>query len=72
MPADDDLAATLASVAAVLATETDVLRLLQRVCDLAVDAIDACDQALRLAPDPEGAGLLERLRDELPRALPAA
>ena len=36
------------------------------------DAIDACDQALRLAPDPEVAGLLERLRDELPRVLPAA
>jgi tetratricopeptide (TPR) repeat protein len=36
------------------------------------DAIDACDQALRLAPDEEVAGLLERLRDELPRVLPAA
>jgi RecB family endonuclease NucS len=28
--------------------------------------------ALRLAPDEEVAGLLERLRDELPRVLPAA
>jgi tetratricopeptide (TPR) repeat protein len=36
------------------------------------DAIDACDQALRLAADEEVAGLLERLRDELPRVLPAA
>ena len=36
------------------------------------DAIDACDQALRLAVDEEVAGLLERLRDELPRVLPAA
>ena len=38
--------------------------------DRITDAMDACDQALRLAPDEEVAGLLERLRDELPRALP--
>jgi tetratricopeptide (TPR) repeat protein len=36
------------------------------------DAIDACDRALRLRDDPEVADLLDRLRAELPRVLPAA
>ena len=36
------------------------------------DAIDACDRALRLRRDPEVADLLDRLRSELPRVLPAA
>jgi tetratricopeptide (TPR) repeat protein len=40
--------------------------------DRVSDAIDACDRTLRLADDPEVAGLLDRLRDELPRVLPAA
>ena len=40
--------------------------------DRVSDAIDACDRALRLRDDPEVADLLDRLRDELPRVLPAA
>jgi tetratricopeptide (TPR) repeat protein len=40
--------------------------------DRVSDAIDACDRTLRLAEDAEVANLLERLRDELPRVLPAA
>ena len=40
--------------------------------DRVSDAIDACDRTLRLADDPEVADLLDRLRDELPRVLPAA
>jgi tetratricopeptide (TPR) repeat protein len=40
--------------------------------DRVTDAIDACDRALRLRDDPEVADLLDRLREELPRALPAA
>jgi tetratricopeptide (TPR) repeat protein len=40
--------------------------------DRVSDAIDACDRALRLRDDPEVASLLDRLRDELPRVLPAA
>jgi tetratricopeptide (TPR) repeat protein len=40
--------------------------------DRVSDAIDACDRALRLGADPEVAELLERLRAELPRVLPAA
>jgi hypothetical protein len=40
--------------------------------DRVTDAIDACDRALRLRDDPEVADLLDRLRSELPRALPAA
>ncbi|MEA2182136.1 MAG: hypothetical protein QOF69_1321 [Solirubrobacteraceae bacterium] len=40
--------------------------------DRVSDAIHACDRTLRLAEDPEVANLLERLRDELPRVLPAA
>jgi len=36
------------------------------------DAIDACDRALRLRGDPEVADLVERLRGQLPRVLPAA
>jgi tetratricopeptide (TPR) repeat protein len=40
--------------------------------DRVSDAIDACDRTLRLADDPEVAGLLERLRDQVPRVLPAA
>jgi tetratricopeptide (TPR) repeat protein len=40
--------------------------------DRVSDAIDACDHALRLAPDPEVAALLDRLRNAVPRVLPAA
>ena len=40
--------------------------------DRVSDAIDACDRALRLALDDEVAGLLARLREQLPRVLPAA
>ena len=40
--------------------------------DRVSDAIDACDRALRLGPDPEVADLLRHLRAELPRVLPAA
>ena len=40
--------------------------------DRVSDAIDACDRALRLGADPEVADLLDRLRVELPRVLPAA
>ncbi|MEY2440984.1 MAG: hypothetical protein QOJ46_410 [bacterium] len=40
--------------------------------DRVSDAIDACDRALRFGPDPEVAELLSRLREELPRVLPAA
>ncbi|MEA2156812.1 MAG: hypothetical protein QOE11_2952 [Solirubrobacteraceae bacterium] len=40
--------------------------------DRVSDAIDACDRALRLRDDPEVADLLDRLRAELPRVLPAA
>jgi tetratricopeptide (TPR) repeat protein len=40
--------------------------------DRVSDAIEACDVALRLAENPEVAELLARLRDELPRVLPAA
>jgi len=40
--------------------------------DRVSDAIDACDRALRLGADPEVADLLDRLRAELPRVLPAA
>jgi tetratricopeptide (TPR) repeat protein len=40
--------------------------------DRVSDAIDACDRALRLRDDPEVADLLDRLREELPRVLPAA
>jgi tetratricopeptide (TPR) repeat protein len=40
--------------------------------DRVSDAIDACDMALRLADDDEVAQLLERLRAEVPRVLPAA
>src|SRR5215218_5608594 len=40
--------------------------------DRVSDAIEACDVALRLADDAEVAELLARLRDELPRVLPAA
>jgi len=40
--------------------------------DRVSDAIDACDRALRLRDDPEVADLLDRLRSELPRVLPAA
>jgi tetratricopeptide (TPR) repeat protein len=40
--------------------------------DRVSDAIEACDRALRLGPDPEVAELLSRLREELPRVLPAA
>ena len=36
------------------------------------DAIEACDRTLLLADDEEVAALLERLREELPRVLPAA
>jgi GAF domain-containing protein len=41
----DELATALASVARILSVEPDVVRLLQRVCDLAVETIDACDHA---------------------------
>ncbi|MDQ3676870.1 MAG: tetratricopeptide repeat protein, partial [Actinomycetota bacterium] len=40
--------------------------------DRVSDAIDACDRALRLCADDEVCELLERLRAELPRVLPAA
>jgi tetratricopeptide (TPR) repeat protein len=40
--------------------------------DRVSDAIGACDVALRLAENDEVAELLARLRDELPRVLPAA
>jgi tetratricopeptide (TPR) repeat protein len=40
--------------------------------DRVSDAIDACDRALRLRDDPEVVDLLDRLREELPRVLPAA
>ncbi len=40
--------------------------------DRVSDAIDACDRALGLRDDPEVADLLDRLRAELPRVLPAA
>jgi tetratricopeptide (TPR) repeat protein len=40
--------------------------------DRVSDAIDACDRALRLRGDPEVADLVERLRGQLPRVLPAA
>jgi tetratricopeptide (TPR) repeat protein len=40
--------------------------------DRVSDAIDGCDRALRLRDDPEVADLLDRLRAELPRVLPAA
>ncbi len=40
--------------------------------DRVSDAVDACDRALRLRDDPEVVELLDRLRAELPRVLPAA
>ncbi len=40
--------------------------------DRVSDAIEAGDRALRLAPDAEVSELVERLRAELPRVLPAA
>jgi tetratricopeptide (TPR) repeat protein len=40
--------------------------------DRVSDAIEACDRALRLGPDPEVADLLHHLHAELPRVLPAA
>jgi tetratricopeptide (TPR) repeat protein len=40
--------------------------------DRVSEAIDACDRALRLGADTEVADLLDRLRAELPRVLPAA
>jgi len=40
--------------------------------DRVSDAIDACDRALRLGADEEVADLLDRLRAEQPRVLPAA
>ncbi|MBA3328205.1 MAG: tetratricopeptide repeat protein [Solirubrobacterales bacterium] len=40
--------------------------------DRVTDAIEACEQALHLAADPEVADLLGRLRAALPRVLPAA
>ena len=40
--------------------------------DRVSDAIDACEHALALAPDAEVDDLLARLRDALPRVLPAA
>jgi tetratricopeptide (TPR) repeat protein len=40
--------------------------------DRVSDAIRACDRALRLGSDAEVAELLERLRAQLPRVLPAA
>ncbi len=40
--------------------------------DRVSDAIDACDRALRLRADDEVAELLDRLRAEQPRVLPAA
>jgi GAF domain-containing protein len=41
----DDLAAVLAAVADKLAAEPDLLGLLQRVCELAVETIDGCEHA---------------------------
>ncbi|MGI9099282.1 MAG: tetratricopeptide repeat protein [Solirubrobacteraceae bacterium] len=58
---DDDSGAAWARLAHALART-----------DRVSDAIDACDRALRLRGDPEVADLLDRLRDELPRVLPAA
>ena len=40
--------------------------------DRVSDAIDACDRTLRLRSDPEVADLVDRLRAQLPRVLPAA
>ena len=40
--------------------------------DRLTEAIDACEHALALAPDGEVDDLLDRLRDALPRVLPAA
>jgi tetratricopeptide (TPR) repeat protein len=40
--------------------------------DRVSDAIDACERCLRLAHDPEVADVLQRLREQLPRVLPAA
>ncbi|HEX4345040.1 MAG TPA: tetratricopeptide repeat protein [Solirubrobacteraceae bacterium] len=40
--------------------------------DRVSDAIDACERALRLGPDPEVASLLATLQAQLPRVLPAA
>jgi tetratricopeptide (TPR) repeat protein len=40
--------------------------------DRAGDAIDACERALRLGADSEVAELVDRLRAQLPRVLPAA
>jgi tetratricopeptide (TPR) repeat protein len=40
--------------------------------DRVTDAIDACERALTLGADPEVADLVERLRDQAPRVLPAA
>jgi tetratricopeptide (TPR) repeat protein len=40
--------------------------------DRVSDAIEACDRALRLGPDPEVGELVGRLREQLPRVLPAA
>jgi tetratricopeptide (TPR) repeat protein len=40
--------------------------------DRVSDAIDACDRALRLRADDEVANLVDRLRAQLPRVLPAA
>jgi tetratricopeptide (TPR) repeat protein len=40
--------------------------------DRVSDAIEACDCALRIAENSEVAELLARLREELPRVLPAA
>jgi tetratricopeptide (TPR) repeat protein len=40
--------------------------------DRVSDAIDACDSALRLRADDEVADLVDRLRAQLPRVLPAA
>jgi tetratricopeptide (TPR) repeat protein len=40
--------------------------------DRVSDAVEACDRALRLRDDPEVVELLDRLRAELPRVLPAA
>jgi tetratricopeptide (TPR) repeat protein len=40
--------------------------------DRVSDAIEACDRALRFGPDLEVSELLGRLREELPRVLPAA
>jgi tetratricopeptide (TPR) repeat protein len=40
--------------------------------DRVSDAIDACDRALRLRSDDEVVALVDRLRAQLPRVLPAA